>query len=74
MKSNKLQDVIIHKLNVIESKVDEVRTKDLPSLKADLESTKARVEERTGKRATAITVVGGLITLAASVMAAYVLK
>lgn len=69
-----IQKLLLDKIDSLDRKMDDVRTKDIPGIhtamalqKKEIESQRKELEERTGKRATFITAVGGAITVAVSV-------
>lgn len=68
-----VQKLLLEKIQSMDSKLDKVRTEDLPALhtamalqKAELEAQNKRLEEKTSRRLTWYTVVSG--ALAAAVM------
>ena len=63
---HKLEEVILKKLELIETKLDEVRTKTIPELQTKFAVEHALAKERVSRDAKIITTVGGIITLAVS--------
>jgi len=60
-------------LKLVLAEVQEVKAdvKELMTLKTKVEVLETRIEERTGRRATIITSIGGLIAVATSMAIAY---
>lgn len=67
MSDDKVTKIILEKLNCLDRKVDEVRTKDLPGIHTAMSVLRVQVEERTGKKATAISAIGGAIAVITSI-------
>ena len=67
MPRNELTKLLIEKLDSLDLKVDEVRTKDLPAIHTAMGILKVQVEERTGKKATLITTIGGVLAVISSI-------
>lgn len=63
MPRNELAKLLLEKIESLDQKVDEVRTKDLPAIHTAMSVLQVRVEERTGKKATLITSIGGAIAV-----------
>lgn len=59
--------LLIEKLVSFEQKLDKVRTEDLPAIHTAMGVLKVQVEERTGKKATLITSIGGVIAVLTSI-------
>ena len=58
-----LTKLLVEKMDSLDHKVDEIRTKDLPAMHTAMGVLQVQVEERTGKKATLITAIGGVIAV-----------
>ena len=65
-KDHKVEGLILDKLEHIEAKLDEVRTKTIPELQTKFAVEHALAKDRFTREAKIITAVGGVITLAVS--------
>lgn len=65
--NNKIQELILAKLDSIENELKEVRYKDIPNIKEDM----AVVKSESKTAAKIITCVGGLLAVATSMAIAY---
>lgn len=77
MPKNELTKLLIEKIESLDRKVDEVRVKDLPGIHTAMGVLKVQIEERTGRKATFITAIGGAIAVLTSIgvsVAAMLLK
>lgn len=63
----KIEEMILSKLDLIESKLDRVRTEDIPKLKTEMEVIKVK----TSNSAKIISGIGGLIAVAVSTAVAF---
>lgn len=67
MPKNELMKLLVEKLDSLDKKVDEVRTKDLPNIHTAMGVLKVQVEERTGKKAALYSTIGGAIAVVTSI-------
>lgn len=63
----KLEDLLFHKLDSIESEIKDIRQKDIPNIKTDI----AVVKSESKASARIITGIGGLIAIATSAAIAW---
>jgi uncharacterized protein YktB (UPF0637 family) len=62
--ASSFESIVIEKLTSLDSKMDELRTEVVPKLNSKLEVLNTKVEERTGKKATIVSVIGALVAVA----------
>jgi len=77
MPRNEVLKLLIEKIESLDHKVDDVRTKDLPAIHTAMGVLQVKIEERTGKKATIISAIGGAIAVLTSIgvsVAAMMLK
>ena len=67
MPKNDFMKLLVDKIDSLDRKVDQLRTKDLPNIHTAMGVLKVQIEERTGKKATMITAIGGAITVVTAI-------
>lgn len=72
--SKKVQDLILDSIKdlktsfgKLDEKLDQVRSNDIPAIHTAMQVIKTQVEERTGRKATIITGIGGIIAVCVSI-------
>lgn len=70
MTRNKLEELLLAEFRDLKTDVKDIRQKDIPEIRADI----AVVKDRASQRAMLIAGVGGLISTATAVAAAYLMK
>ncbi len=68
--SGGFEPLVLKKLDALSAKVDDLRTNVVPGLNTKLQVLETKVEERTGKKATVVSVIGALVAVAAALATA----